>query len=116
MGNWGNNFLLYKNTSPDTNNWVQFKLYGSGSVNTLAIGSELVVTTSSGKNLVSYIVSGGSQGAGNSLIVHFGLGGDTVSNLQIRWPDGLIQNYGTVPVNQKYIYIHPSDFIFSNGF
>jgi hypothetical protein len=108
VGNYNNNYMLYKNTSIDTNNWVKFKLQGRGLVNKLAIGSHIEVTTSSGKKLITSITSGGSHGAGNSLIAHLGLANDTIVSIKILWTDGLVQIIQGLGINSLHVITHPA--------
>jgi len=116
VGNWNENFMLYKNINPSTNNWVKFKLIGGQDINALAIGAKVIVKTSNGNELLDFVVSGGSHGAGNSLILSYGLGVHTLDDVQVIWPNGIISTYYGLAVNQQHQLTYPGDLIFSHSF
>lgn len=80
-------------------NWSQVKLVAkSGS--TEALGARITLTAN-GKTQTREIAAGTSLISRNSTIAHFGLGSSTsITNIQIRWPNGGIQNYPLPPINQ----------------
>ncbi|WP_162846851.1 CRTAC1 family protein [Marinicella litoralis] len=116
VGNWGENYMLYKNTSLDANNWIKIKLIGGSGINQLAIGSKVAVNTSNGQELVDQLVSGGSHGAGNSLVLHFGLADETIESVKITWPNGIISLLSGLSANQMHTLTYPGDGIFMQGF
>lgn len=116
VGNWGVNFMLYRNISPGSHNWVKLNLVGGQGINTLAIGSRISLVTSSGQTLIDQLVSGGSHGAGNSLIMHFGLGADTISHVDVTWPNGVRTHHGGLAVNNAHTLTYPGGLVFASGF
>ena len=116
VGNWGENYMLYRNTSINKNNWVQFKLEGGQGINALAIGSQVQLKTTDQKVLVDQVVSGGSHGAGNSMVLHFGLGIESIDHVEVIWPDGLISLIQGLAVNTIHTLRYPGDNIFNDGF
>jgi hypothetical protein len=116
VGNWGTNFMLYRNISPGSHNWVKFNLVGGQGINSLAIGARVALVTSGAQTLIDQMVSGGSHGAGNSLIMHFGLGTDTISHVEVIWPNGIRTHHGGLAVNSVHTLTYPGDAVFISGF
>ncbi len=116
VGNWGENYLLYQNTAVNNNHWVKVKLVGGDDINQLAIGSRVTVTTTDGKELVDYVVSGGSHGAGNSLVLHFGMGSASIEDIKVKWPNGVDSHYTQMAVNTQHVLSYPGQIIFENSF
>lgn len=111
VGNIDTGYKLYRNQSAVTlpNNWIAFELVGGGPVNRDAVGSRVVVTTADGQRRMMEVISGSSLGAGNELILHFGLGSMTAADVQITWPDGLTQTFQGVAANKQYRLTYPAD-------
>ncbi len=63
-----------------------------------AIGARLVLTAG-GKSQIDEIRSGGYYISQGDFRVHFGLGTETLADLQIRWPDGEVASYHNLPAN-----------------
>ncbi len=102
LGNWNEGYRLYRNTGADGkgNNWLNIRLRGGGDINRDAIGSRVYLETSSGRALMQEVKAGSSLGAGNDMALHFGLGGETIGELRIRWSNGTDESLGAVAVNQ----------------
>ena len=99
------NAYLFKNNN-STGNWTQIKLTGVTS-NKRAIGARVIVTAS-GKTYIREVTSLTSANSQNSPIVHVGIGStSSITNIQIKWPSGLIQNYPNAPINQ--VLVVPED-------
>ena len=63
----------------------------------------MVVSTAQRK-MTGEVMSGGSYYSQNSFVLHFGLGkADTVDQLEIRWPNGAVQTWKSLAVNQKIV-------------
>ncbi|MFC3194194.1 CRTAC1 family protein [Marinicella sediminis] len=116
VGNWGTNYMLYRNINPSNHNWVKFNLTGGGDINSLAIGSRISVITSSQHTLIDQVVSGGSHGAGNSLLPHFGLGAATIDRVEVIWPNGIRSQLWAPAVNTTHILAYPGELVFATGF
>ena len=72
-------------------------------LNRRALGAEVVVESSSGRQLrlldgaMSYLSSSDAR-------AHFGLGGEVGPvSVQVRWPDGLVETFGEIDVDQHLI-------------
>ena len=83
-------------------NWLHVKLTGnSTSVNTAAIGAQVRVQVGA-TTVTRQVEAGTGQGNGNDHTMHFGLGASTDPvDVEVRWPDGLIQVVHDVDVNQQ---------------
>jgi hypothetical protein len=89
---------LFKNNNT-TGNWSEIKLRGVTS-NRAAIGARITLTAG-GKTQIRELTTTTSFAGQNSLTAHFGLGATaTITNIQIKWPSGIIQNYANPPINQ----------------
>ena len=104
IGNYDDGYRLYRNesTAAESNNWLAVKLIGDGPVNRDAVGARVTLTDSNGRSQMQEIKNGSSLGAGNSLLLHFGLGDAQVDQLVVKWPDGSIQELGRLKANQQH--------------
>lgn len=95
--------LLYKNTlsASAARNWIEVKLKGTTS-NFAALGARVTVTTASpNRTQIREVMSSTGYGSQNSLTQHFGLGSaTTISQIQVRWPNGGTQIITNPSVNQ----------------
>jgi len=101
-------YHLLENVSPNTNNYVEFKLQGVNCIKE-AIGATLQVW-SNGVRHLRQVSTGGVYSSTNSLIQHVGIGAATkIDSLVIMWPayrptEGkptrTIERYYDLPVNQ----------------
>lgn len=116
VGNFGEGYALYRNIRDDASSrsWLLLTLEGHGRVNRDAIGTRVELVTTNGDRLVRDLASGASLGAGNELVLHFGLGSSAVDHLEIRWPDGQRQTLGAVPTGTTTHLVHPG--LFYDGF
>jgi len=81
------------------NNWLKVKLQGTES-NTFGIGA-LVTVKSGDTRLTEQLFAGGSFLSMDAPELHFGLGDNTVvSEIEVRWPSGIIQIVRDVEANQ----------------
>jgi enediyne biosynthesis protein E4 len=86
------------NETPGESHWLILNLIGHRS-NRDAIGAEVTVSTSQGKQ-VSTVTTSGSYLSSSDKRVHFGLGRDTVATVGIRWPSGIRQTLRDVRADQ----------------
>jgi hypothetical protein len=115
FGNWGVDFRLYQNNTSNSNQWIKWQLSGSGTVNRNAIGSSVKMSLSDGRQLMRYVYSGASFGAGNERTLHFGVGQATIEQVYISWANGaghLITSWQMNQPNQ----ISYQESLFSGGF
>ena len=91
---------LYRNTTSNSNNWLQVDLEGTIS-NRDGIGARLFATTPDGKTQLRENGGGIHWCQQDQKRIHFGLAqNETVSELVIHWPSGVLQKLTDVPVNQ----------------
>jgi hypothetical protein len=115
IGNTSDRYALYRNLGhDDSHNWLAVRLEGLGSSNRDGIGGRVSLETSGGRTLMQEVKSGSSLGAGNEILVHFGLGIDDVSTATIVWPDGQVETFDEVAVNQLWTVRQTT--LFSDGF
>jgi len=102
LGNWNEGYVLYRNTGAEggANNWINIRLFGGGDINRDAIGARVYITTDDGRTLLQEVKCGSSLGAGNDTALHFGLGAASISEILVRWPNGVEETLQDVAVNQ----------------
>jgi enediyne biosynthesis protein E4 len=106
LGIWNEGYALYRNTgaAAEGHGWLAVELRGAGPVNADAVGSKVLLTTSDGRQQTQHVVNGSSLGAGNSLVLHFGLGVHEVQALTVVWPDGRVQDVEP-PGRNRYLKV-----------
>jgi len=80
---------LLRNDAPAENHWIKIRLEGTKS-NRSAIGARVLVRYG-GKVQVQEVLSGCSFLSSNDSRLHFGLGGATTAEIEVRWPSGLVE-------------------------
>ncbi len=88
---------LLRNDVKGENRWVKIKLIGTKS-NRSAIGAR-VTARYGGKVQAQEVLSQASYYSANDLRLHFGLGESTRVDLDVRWPNGATERFGSVAVN-----------------
>jgi hypothetical protein len=79
---------VLRNTTALAGNWIAVGLEGTDS-NRDAFGSEVIVTTDSGRRLRAYATTSGSYLSASSPILHFGLSPRTTAReISVTWPSG----------------------------
>jgi hypothetical protein len=101
-----NNYLqparLFINHAPRENHWLRLKLEGTRS-NRSAIGARAVVQHGA-RRQVREVISAAGYLSGQSLFLHFGLGGDArVDRLTIHWPAGGVTEIEGLPADDFYL-------------
>jgi hypothetical protein len=86
------------NETPTPHHWLLLHLVGHRS-NRDAIGAEVTVTTSHGKQFAT-VTTAGSYLSSSDKRVHVGLGADPVARVEIRWPSGIVQTLKDVRADQ----------------
>jgi len=111
VGNMGAGYYFYRNQRAHSigNNWITIKLVGGNGINKDAIGARVYVVTSGARTLFQELKAGSSIGSNNEKILHFGLGLETISNLEVKWPNGVLSTLGVVSHNNRLVitYIPP---------
>ena len=91
--------VILSNEVGNVNAWLTVKLVGTDG-NTDAIGAQVQVETEE-MVLLREVICGASYLSGNDLRLTFGLGRATrIENLQIRWHNGRVQEFGEVPIRE----------------
>jgi hypothetical protein len=108
IGNFAGDYQLFENQSNRTNHWLSVDLVGGGPVNRDGIGTRVFVETAEGLTRMQELISGSGLGAGNELVLHFGLGEhEMITKLMVVWPDGLEQSFDNVPADQRLVLTYP---------
>ena len=104
--NYENSFL-WKNLSPQNNNWLKVKLQGVIS-NRMGVGS-LIEISSGGETQYNYTLCGEGYLAQNSGYEFFGLGDDTIVDyIKVTWLSGAVDYLENISVNQELTIIEGS--------
>jgi hypothetical protein len=103
IGNWNDQFRLYRNVVNNRNHLVTLKLAGNGPVNRDAIGARALVRTDDGLTQMQEVKSGSGLGAGNDTALHFGLGQANIDSVEIQWPDASVCVLTAVPINRRVV-------------
>ena len=105
--NYGQQAKLFRNDNNNGNNWVQISLQGTTS-NRDGIGAWVEVTAG-GITQHYETRSGSSLGAGDQNGAFFGLGSNfTITDVTITWPSGIVQNVGSLGINQSHLIVEPA--------
>lgn len=107
VGNRGTRHDLFHNRKVFDAHWLSVDLRGGGPVNRDAVGSRVWVTTTSGRVLMREVKLGSSVASSNGTRLHFGLGGDGISSVEIRWPDGLVEVPAVPAIDGLWTHQHP---------
>ena len=98
---------IYRNESSSGHS-VSISLRGS-SLNSYGIGAVIEIIAG-GVNHVRQMIPVSGYLSSNEPMLHFGLGDATkIENLEVRWPDGTIQNFSDLPVDQHIRITHSKD-------
>jgi enediyne biosynthesis protein E4 len=89
---------LLRNDIRGKQNWIKVKLEGVKS-NRSAIGAR-VLAHYGGKTQAQSVLSQCSFYSCNDPRLHFGLGSHTSVDLEVHWPNGLLETFRHIPVNQ----------------
>lgn len=102
VGNKNGPFSLFRNQGAP-GRWLELELHGDGeTVSTDAAGARVSVTDDAGRTQTRELIVGSSLGAGSALRLHFGFGDATPVSMTIRWPDGTLETWDDVPVNELH--------------
>lgn len=111
IGHWnadpGPGYRVYRNITEVTGNWIGFHLIGSDSINRDAIGTRIVLDDGSAQPQMRELRSGESRGSNHELSLHFGLGDSDQADIEIHWPDGMVQQIDNIEANRYHTLTHP---------
>ncbi len=107
VANQNGPLLLYKNSVPPGNNWIEFELQGQAS-NRSAIGAQVRVFWN-GQQQLQEVLGGSGFCAQNDRRLHFGLGKSAaIDHAAIRWPSGRTQTILAPALNRLHKIKEPS--------
>jgi hypothetical protein len=109
IGNYNGSPLLMHNQSAasgNTNEWLTVEVEGTQS-NRDGIGTVITVTTAAGTQ-TQLISSGANHGGGSQKAAFFGLGTATSATVTVTWPNGLVENIGSLTSNQAVTLVEPT--------
>jgi hypothetical protein len=92
---------LFRNETAKVRHWLSVRLSGTKS-NRDGIGAIVRLQSASGKQW-QMVRSGSSYCSQSDLALVFGLGKDSAAALEVEWPSGAKQAFGSVPANQFLI-------------
>jgi len=116
-GHFNIGYILQKNTTVNSNNWIAFSLEGGADINRDAIGTKIKVSTADGVEQIKALRSGESRGSNHQMVLHFGTGGHTQVDITVTWPNGMTQTLTNIATNQyKKLIYPPADVVFKSGF
>ncbi len=100
---WNEGPRLLQNRSYDaaSNGWIAFEVQGGGMIARDAFGTRLRVVTDDGLAQARELRSGTSRGAGDELLLHFGLGDAAIKRVIVSWLNGDYHEYTNVLPNQR---------------
>jgi hypothetical protein len=108
LNNLDTELRLYLNQEAalgNPNHWLVVTVEGTTS-NRDGIGTRLTLVAG-GLTKIWEINTGPTHGGGDQRAAFFGLGSETSGTLTVRWPDGTVQNIGTVNADQYLHLIEP---------
>jgi hypothetical protein len=105
---------LLRNDAPASNHWLKVRLIGTKS-NRSAIGANVLVRYGQ-KTQAQQLLSQSSYLSSNDPRLHFGLGDSTKADIQIRWPNGMIESAKDVTANQLVTFREGSGIISTSQF
>jgi hypothetical protein len=91
---------IMMNSGGNGNHWLQLELRGK-KVNRDAIGAAVTLVTGSGRKLYNHVTTSVGFMSSSDRRLHFGLGQEkTIQGIEIRWPDGTLQNLTSISSDQ----------------
>ncbi len=81
---------ILMNSADSGNHWLMLQLTGRKSARD-AIGAKIKLTTASGRMLYNHVAVSVGFMSSSDKRVHFGLGQETISSVEITWPSGIRQ-------------------------
>ena len=96
---------LMRNDSANGRHWLLVELVGANHPD--ALGTRVTVITGD-KRQVRERQSGGSYLSSHDPRLHFGLDTATQVDIEIRWPDGMLQHFDTITADQILRVVQPT--------
>lgn len=92
--------MLLHNQTRTSNNWVRFDVRGHAP-NTFAYGAKVTLKTSR-STCVSFVSPASSYLSSSDLRVHFGLDGEQIESVTVRWLSGTRHEFRNLQPNRTY--------------
>jgi hypothetical protein len=92
--------LAYLHNQTAGGHFVTFLLEGTQS-NRDAIGA-VVTVTASGRHRRAWRIGGGSYQSASDPRIHFGLAGDPIEGVEVRWPSGRVDRFAHLEADRGY--------------
>jgi hypothetical protein len=110
INNYHDTAVFLENESKKDNNWIKIKLIGNpeAKINRDAIGSTLILNSTSHKNIWREIHSTTGYLSVHPKVQHFGLGTDTKASIEVNWSNGESYYLQDVKANQSYEVSYPN--------
>tara|TARA_B100001758_G_scaffold30836_1_gene22100 strand:- start:40 stop:1782 length:1743 start_codon:yes stop_codon:yes gene_type:complete len=101
--------ILFQNQSKTKNNWIKIRLEGNQS-NRDAFGTAVSLISNKIKQK-QFLISGEGYFSSHAKELYFGLGqSNIIDNIQIKWPNGLIQTFKDILPNQTIHFTEGEEF------
>ena len=101
--------ILFQNQSKTKNNWIKIRLEGKQS-NRDAFGTAVSLISNKIKQK-QFLISGEGYFSSHAKELYFGLGqSNIIDNIQIKWPNGLIQTFKDILPNQTIHFTEGEEF------
>jgi VCBS repeat protein/ASPIC/UnbV protein len=104
--NAGHRLFLGTGGGPAAGHRLVVRLHGAGRVNTDAVGARIEVVLSDGRRLVHEVSLGGTLGGNDDPAFRTGTGSATVSQMNVRWPDGSNQVVNNIPIDSEVLWTY----------
>lgn len=98
---------LLLNRHDGARDWIAFGL-AAGDARRTVVGARVTVVTDAGRRLVSSLRCGEGFLAQSSSSVHFGLGAEEVASVSVRWPDGVLEEFGKPAAGSRWRLVQGS--------
>ncbi len=94
---------LYRNNLENENNWIGFKLVGSGNVNRSCIGCSITISDQSGGLQIKEVDGGSGHSSQSTKFLYFGLGKSSLAeNIIIQWLGNGEMKIDSLPAGHVY--------------
>ncbi len=101
-------WILYRNDSPDSNNWLRLRFQGTLS-NRDGYGT-LVRLTAGGITQTAVYAPTNAYIGQREPYLHFGIGNAAaIDSISVKWPNGATQQFANIQANQLIALVEPAD-------
>ena len=107
VGHLEDRYRIYRNITENIGNWIGFEVRGGFDINRDAIGTRITLESADFGSQMRERRAGASRSATHDSVLHFGLGQSESAQVTVRWPNGLIQDLGTLAAGHYYLVEYP---------